>query len=228
MKQIALDISLQPGPSLQNYLPGDNGQALQHLKLWLESSRRAPVPTYLWGPSGSGKSHLLRAVANALQAQGQSFGWIDADCTEPGPFVPEWRAVLFDDVHRYSIVQQHAAFNWFVHASAPGREPCWILAARDSPPADLAVRDDLRSRLGWGHVFALQALSDAQRRAVLLQQAQARGLTLSSDVVDYMLTRFSRDLGHQSALLDQLDAYALQTQRAITVPLLKSMLDDLS
>jgi DnaA family protein len=41
-----------------------------------------------------------------------------------------------------------------------------------------------------------------------------------------MLSRFSRDLGSLMQLLGQLDAYALQTQRAITIPLLKAMLEE--
>jgi DnaA family protein len=100
------------------------------------------------------------------------------------------------------------------------------LAAGLLPPADLALRDDLRSRLGWGHVFGLQSLSDAQRRAVLRRQADARGLLLSDEVIDYILSRFTRDLVHLVQLLNQLDAYSLQTQRAITIALVKSMLEN--
>lgn len=92
-------------------------------------------------------------------------------------------------------------------------------------PADLKLRDDLRSRLGWGHVYALQVLSDTERRAVLRQEADARGLFLSDEVMSYMLTRFSRDLSSLMTLLDHLDQFALQTQRAITIPLIKSMLE---
>jgi len=89
------------------------------------------------------------------------------------------------------------------------------------------LRDDLRSRLGWGHVFQLQLLSDAERRAVLRKQADARGVFLSDEVMDFMLTRFSRDLGSLMQLLDRLDGYALQTQRAVTIPLIKSMLENI-
>jgi len=135
---------------------------------------------------------------------------------------------LLDDVHRYSAVQQHAAFNWFVHATAPSDgQPRWVLAAGDVPPTELALREDLRTRLGWGHVFGLSVLAESERRAVLRQQADERGIFLSDEVMDYMLTRFSRDLGSLVQLLDRLDGYALQTQRAITVPLLKSMLEQL-
>jgi len=60
----------------------------------------------------------------------------------------------------------------------------------------------------------------------LRQNADERGIFLSDEVMDFMLNRFSRDLGSVVQLLDQLDGYALQTQRAITIPLLKSMLED--
>jgi DnaA family protein len=131
-----------------------------------------------------------------------------------------------DDVHLLNLEQQHTAFNWFVNALTPtSGMPRWVLAAGALPPADLKLRDDLRSRLGWGHVYALQVLSESERRSVLLQEAQARGVYLSDEVVSFMLTRFSRDLGSLMQLLDNLDHYALQNQRAITIPLIKLMLE---
>jgi DnaA family protein len=75
-------------------------------------------------------------------------------------------------------------------------------------------------------VFALHALTDAERRAVLRQEADARGVFLGDEAMDFILNRFSRDLGNLMQLLDQLDGYSLQTQRAITIPLIKSMLDN--
>lgn len=56
---------------------------------------------------------------------------------------------------------------------------------------------------------------------MLRQSADARGVFLGDEVMDYMLTRFSRDLGSLMELLELLDGYALQTQRAITIPLIK-------
>ncbi|MDP3171549.1 MAG: DnaA regulatory inactivator Hda, partial [Polaromonas sp.] len=74
--------------------------------------------------------------------------------------------------------------------------------------------------------FALQALTETDRRSVLRQEADARGVFLSDEAMDFILSRFSRDLGNLMQLLDQLDGYALQTQRAITIPLIKSMLEN--
>ncbi len=226
MKQIALDIGLAPGPTLKNFFAGPNQAALQHMQLWVGSDKRSPVPTYVWGESGSGKTHLLRAVQATLRDQGCPVGWMDAGVAEPTSFDESWRVVIMDDVHLYTAVQQHAAFNWFVNATTPSDgQQRWVLAAGSMPPSDLVLREDLRTRLGWGHIFQLQVLSESERRAVLRQQADERGVFLSDEVMDFMLNRFSRDLSSLIQLLDQLDGYALQTQRAITIPLIKAMLE---
>jgi DnaA family protein len=228
MKQLVLDMGLSQGPSLNNFCAGSNEAALIHLKLWLgppgtELASRSPLPTYLWGNSGCGKTHLLKATAAALQAQGLCVGWLDTSVAEPLDFDESWAAVLMDDVHAFNLAQQQTAFNWFVNAQTLQRA---VLAGGALPPSDLKLRDDLRTRLGWGHVFALHALDEPQRRAVLRASADARGVMLSDEVMDFMLTRFSRDLGSLMELLDLMDSYALQTQRAITIPLIKTMMDN--
>ena len=227
MKQLPLDIGLSAGPTLRSFCAGPNQAALQHLALWVDekstTARRSPVPAYLWGPHGSGKTHLLKAVREALRAQGAVVGWLDASIAEPPPYQDHWAAVLLDDVHLYTAVQQHAAFSWFVQAQTHQR---WVLGAAEPPPPDLLVRDDLRSRLGWGHVFALKLLSEPERRAVLRQAADARGVFLGDDVMDFMLTRFSRDLGSLMELLELIDAYAMQAKRAVTIPMIRAMMED--
>lgn len=227
MKQLALDIGLSTRPSLETFFSGPNEAAINHLRLWTYGGTRAPVPTYLWGETGSGKTHLLQAVHQALTEQGLAVGWLDGHTFNPPEFNDDWAAVLMDDVHLYNSEQQHTAFNWFVNALTPRTgTPRWVLAAGALPPADLQLRDDLRTRLGWGHVYGLQVLDEAARRAVLRQAAESRGLFLSDEVMSYMLKRFSRDLGSLMQLLDHLDHYAMQTQRALTIPLVRAMLEN--
>ena len=242
MQQIALDIGLRTPPTLDNYFPGPNAAALAHLRHWLPARpdggpadvvrphggpsdvlRPDSAPTYVWGPEGSGKTHLLQAAVAGLRAQGHNVGYLDSDTQEPPAFDESWSAVVMDDVHLYADALQHTAFSWFVQAHTLQRP---VLAAGRLAPVDLALREDLRTRLGWGHVLGLQLLDETQSRAVLRQVADARGLVLSEEVMDFSLRRFSRDLGSLMQLLDGLDRYALQTQRALTIPLVKSMLEN--
>ena len=226
MRQIALDIGLSTGPTLANFCAGPNADALQHMALWLGgagATTRSPVPTYFWGPTGSGKTHLLKAAREGLREQGARAGWLDPSVTEAPAFDEHWAAVLLDDVHLYSVQQQQLAFNWFVHAQTLQRP---VLAAGDQAPLGLPLREDLRSRMGWGHIFRLHLLTEPERRAVLRQEADSRGVFIGDDVMDYMLTHFSRDLGHLLELLELLDGYSLQTQRPITIPLIRSMLEN--
>lgn len=227
MKQLALDIGLAPVPTLSNFVPAGNEAALEHLRLWSGSPTRSPVPTFLWGAGGSGKTHLLLAVREAFREHGARVGWMDAANLNPPDYDESWEAVLLDDCHLYTAAQQAMAFNWFVHAQTPPQGSArWVLAAGALPPSDLQLREDLRTRLGWGHVFQLHALGETERRAVLRRAADERGVFLSDEVMDFMLNRFSRDLSSLMMLLDQLDAYALRTQRAITIPLIRSMLEN--
>lgn len=228
IKQLALDIGLTPLPTLERFFIGPNTAVMQQLRASVDGCSQAAhsaIPMYLWGESGSGKTHLLKATNEALRERGLRAGWMDADTTSAAPFDENWSAVLLDEVHWYSPQQQAAAFNWFINATSPATgAPRWVLAAGDVPPTDLLLRDDLRSRLGWGHVFQMHLLDEAARRLVLRQEADARGVFLSDEVMDYMLKRFSRDLGSLMQLLDKFDSFALRTQRALTIPLLKTML----
>jgi len=217
MKQIPLAIGPQPAPTFDSFLPGANAAALQHL----QALQSLNAPVYLWGPSGSGKSHLLQAVADQWQQAGHRVGWLDARTAAPWPLDEAWALVLLDDCQALDADQQQGAFTVFVDALTRGVQ---LVAAGSLPPVDLPVREDLRTRLGWGHVFALQPLGEAEARAALRREADRRGVFLSDEVMDYLLTRFSRDLKHLMKLLDRLDRFALAQHRQITVPLLKTML----
>ena len=229
MKQIALDIAPTPAPTLEGFVAGGNRAAVQFLAQWCAAgSSRLAVPVYLWGEAGCGKTHLLQAVQHTLQRQGEPCGWLDTASADDLAFDSGWRAALMDDVQAFTPGQQHAAFNWFINAMTPadGQPPRAVLAAGSLPPADLPLREDLRTRLGWGHVFQIHAPAEGERRALLQQAAVERGITLGDGVTDYVLTHFARDMGSLMRLLERLDRYSLQTRRAVTIPLLKAMLEE--
>ena len=216
MKQLPLPIVAPATARFDTFVAGANAAVLQHLE-----QMDGPTPVYLWGPSGSGKTHLLRAIAHQRQQRGERIGWFDAGSRPPWWMEPGCTLLLLDGCDDYDDAQQRSAFALLVEAQSHG--VAWVAAAR-VPPVDLGVREDLRTRLGWGPVFALHSLPEEQARAVLRRESDRRGIFLSDEVMDYLLTRFARDLSHLMALLDRLDGFALAEHRSVTVPLLKKML----
>jgi len=227
MQQITLDIGTPLLPTLENFYPGPNAEALAYLQQWLAAADDGAAPVvgvYIAGPAGSGKSHLVHALVYALRGKGKSVGVLGPDSQASASFDPAWSAVFLEDVHTYDSALQHTAFNWFVNAQT---EQLAVFATGTEVPRALAVREDLRTRLGGGQVFRLQTLREAEVRTVLRSSAQQRGLVLGEEVLDFVMHRFSRDLGSLMPLLAALDHYALQTQRAITIPFVKTMLERL-
>jgi DnaA family protein len=220
-RQVPLDLAPEPAWRLDTFLPGDNAawpevqDALHH--------PNPGVPVYLWGPAGAGKTHLLRAAASLAQARGlrvAAFGPADAP---PWELNEDVALLLLDDCQTYSADQQHAAFSAFVEATSLGIA---VLAAGSLPPVDLALRDDLRTRLAWGLVYQLMPPTEDQVRALLRREADRRGILLTDDVMDYLLKRCARDLSHLMHLLDRLDGYSLAAKRGVSVPLLRQMLTE--
>jgi DnaA-homolog protein len=217
MRQIPLPLAGGTPPTFDTFVPGPNAAVLVHLRTLVMPG----APVYLWGASGSGKSHLLAALRHAVQDQGLQAGRFDP--RRDPVLIPDWTLVVLDDCERLDEPAQAEAFRLFVEAAAHGVQ---VVAAGSVPPVDLPVREDLRTRLGWGPVFQLQPLGEEQTRAVLRREADRRGIFLSDEVMDHLLTRFARDLKHLMQLLDRLDRYALARARGVTVPLIRQMLDE--
>jgi DnaA family protein len=209
--QLALDL-LQPlQPSLDNFVPGRNVEALAALR----RLARAQLPdriVYLWGEPGSGRTHLLRALA----------AWPGAWHWQPSSAPEQPGLSLVDDAQALDAGAQVALFNRLNAVRADVGMAC--VAAGHAPPSQLALREDLRTRLAWGLVYQLHPLTDDDKAAALRAHAATRGVALADDLVPYLLTHLPRDLRTLVAALDALDAYALARQRPLTVPLLKEWL----
>ncbi len=235
MRQLPLELGPALPTGLDDFVCGGNLELLTWLQAWPDSAQPG-TPVYLWGDPGSGKTHLLRGLALRALAQGWHVLWLGRTgfhaWDTPADDAPT--LVLIDDCQSLDATQQHWAFKLFIENAAAlatqqatGQETralMALVAAGTVPPTDLPVRDDLRSRLGWGLVFGVQPLGEDDTREALKHEAARRGLRLGEGVTPYLMTHFSRNLGDLMNLLERLDRYALAEQRVVTVPLLKQML----
>ena len=217
MHQLILDLLPENPPSLDNFVPGENTQALAMLAAWKFGKDSEPF-MLLWGESGSGKTHLLRACASEYHDATD-----DPDLTllekQGNTAVVDGMAI--DNIEVLSSAGQIVLFDLFNHLRAADHR---LLAAASQPPLQLSMREDLRTRLGSGLTFRLIPLSDQEKMRVLSEQAQARKLPLPPGALDYLLTRAPRDMRCLMACLAALDRYSLEHKRPITFPLLRDVL----
>ena len=213
MRQLILDLLPETPPSLDNFVSGGNVEAVAALTGWLAGAR-AETSFCLWGEAGVGCSHLLLA---------SGFTYADAALDPALSGVADAQQLAVDHVAALNEAGQIALFNHFNRLKMAGGQ---LLTAADRPPAHLALREDLRTRLGSGLVYRLQPLADGEKVAALAAQARERGLKLSPESIDYLMRHAPRDMRTLSAFVGALDRYTLEHKRAVTLPLLRELLNE--
>ncbi len=201
MKQLLLDIQPPSPPTLDNFIPGGNAEALHSLKMAINGANEARF-IYLWGAPGSGKSHLLQACNDLALANNLPLS-------------------VVDDVNTLDEEAQIELFNYFNQLRSSGGI---LITSGNAAPTQMGLRDDLATRLAWGLVYQLHPLTDEEKAQALKTHALARGMKLPDDVVDYCLRYLRRDLPTLMAVLNALDQWSLTEKKPVTVPLLKKLL----
>lgn len=223
MKQLLLDIAPPAPPTLDNFVPGRNRELLLVLDDMLTGRERF---VYLWGATGCGRSHLLQAAVVAATHNQQNAVYIE--CGRTGDTNTAFAAastadcVAVDDVECLSADAQIALFNLYNHMRDEGHAR--LLISGSVAPAQLGLREDLVTRLGWGLVYQVHELTDEEKVQAMQSHAASRGFDLPQEVNDYLLRHGRRDMPSLIATLDALDRYSLANQRQITVPLLRELL----
>ncbi|HEY4750219.1 MAG TPA: DnaA regulatory inactivator Hda [Steroidobacteraceae bacterium] len=226
MRQIPLSVRLPDRAVFESFLAARNAQAVEHLQRL--ASGAPGGPSWLCGPPGSGKTHLLQATC-AAAAAGMRAGYVPlAEVAHLGVGVleglPQLECLCLDDIDR---VAGDAAWERGIFAllceleDAAGR---LVFAAR-SPPALVGwVLADLGSRCAASAVFQLRALEEQEQHAALQLRARLRGLELPDETWHWLQRRFPRDMGTLYELLDTLDEAALAEKRRLTVPFIREVL----
>lgn len=218
-QQLLLGLHLQQTPTLDNFVPGGNLELLDRLKSMADP--RCFDALYLWGDAGCGRSHLLQATAREAESRRPvmrlSAGQIgDAIECPPGGLL------VIDDLHDLGPDAQGALFRTFNAARLAGLA---LLLSGPVPPLSLALREDLRTRVGQCLIYEIKPLDDAEKTAALLSHARQRGMRIDESVIDYLLRHGRRDLPSLMAVLDALDRLSLEYKRPPTLPLLREILN---
>jgi DnaA family protein len=223
-QQLPLGLSIRPSVDFASFIVGRNGEAVSRLR-----TPQDPF-IYLWGESGSGKSHLLQAAC--LQAHGEDRLPAYLPLKSEQEIDPEmlvglesYALVCLDDLERIAgkAVWERAIFNLFNLLRENDGE---LIVAADRPPANLPIElPDLASRLTWGPCYHLIPLDDDERLELLMTSAERRGMSMSVETASFLLQRTPRDIHFLTLLIDRLDTASLAAQRRLTIPFVREILN---
>ena len=214
-KQLTLDLQIRPEPSLENFAPGDNAELVSVLTS-IKREGKGPYFLYLWGVTGSGRTHLLHAVDPLA-----GFERVPA-------FSPERTVYTVDDADRLSEDDQQKLFDLMCdirsHVREGERPGYFLITSGSVPPAQMRGRPDVISRLSWGLVFQVRALSDEQKDQALAKLASDSRIDLPEDARRWMLEHLPRDMGTLADGVFEVERTALQSSRKITRSLVRQCL----
>ena len=226
--QYTLAVTLPEDETLDSFYAAGQSEAVAFLKHYLRLPQQQQ-PVYLFGASGSGKSHLLYASCVQAQEQGLTSQLLTLeDCRSLSPRLldnlEQLDLVCLDNIQAIAgeLSWQTAVFDLYNRMQEQGKA---LIIVGNEPPVALGLQlADLVSRLQACTGFQLRLLTDEDKQRLLQQKARLRGMELPDEVARYLLNHQDRDIRALVSTLDKLDKASIVHQRKLTIPFLKEIL----
>lgn len=226
-QQLPLDIGLLDSASFASYYTGSNREAAQSVA---DAAERGGQFIYLWGKTGTGKTHLLHAACRHSADCGAAPAYFNL--TQASLLAPEilesleQRAlVCLDDIHAIAGKSDWEAALFHLYNRIRDHGACLLISARARPAEIGLAMPDLASRLNGSLIFQLQESDDEEKLAALQLRARGRGMELPEEVGRFLLRRCPRDMHALFDLLQRLDEGSLSLQRKLTIPFVRQFVE---
>lgn len=213
MQQPSLNLAPSFTPTLDNFIAHGNQEVISHLQAWLSNTPPHPL-IYLWGSSGSGKSHLAQGLQKPRINLSEAISsWEN---------LKNEQYLILENIHQYPANHSSQLF-LLIHERLQNNLP--LLITSQFPPQKLPFISDINSRLQWGLVLHLNELSDEEKTRALQQQAHIKGIEIPDLVAIYLLQHAHRNINFLFSYLSFLDEWTLAKHRHIlTIPLIRDTL----
>lgn len=242
LKKLNIDPQLNPKYSFDNYIEGDCNRLARSAGYAVASNPGGTSfnPLFIYGASGLGKSHLAHAIGASVKTQSPDKLVLYVNAERFGQqlvesignrtvndFVNFYQLIdvlIIDDIHFISGREktQEIFFQIFNHLHTSGKQ---IIMTCDKAPKDLVgFEERLLSRFKWGLTADLQIPDIDTRISILHKKMQTDGITLPSDVIEYVAHNIESNIRELEGALVSLLAQSTLNRKEVDLPLAKQML----
>lgn len=208
-----------------------------------DSDRVSFNPLFLYGGVGSGKTHLMQAIAWQilgripvrtviyLSAEKFMYRFVQALRFQNIMFFKEQLrsadVLIIDDVQ--FIAGKEATQKELFHTfNTLVEQGCQIIISADQSPDDLCgIEESLRSRLGWGLVADIHDTTYELRFSILQNRAKHLGITVPKPVLEFLASKISSNIRNLEGALNRITAHAQLVGHDITMEITRELLKDL-
>lgn len=230
-RQIPVTFEFQSNFTFAGFYSGNNAEIVCQLQSLAQTEKEQQL--YIWGATGSGKTHLLQACCQlAKAAEKDPFylalpkGKLPSTALLEG--LEAMEIVCLDDMQNIADNPdwQQALFNFYnIHRQNNHQ----LVLTADCPPKFLPFQLlDLKTRMSWGLTLKIQELSEDQLIAALTHKAHYLGFDIPHKVGKFLLNHYVHDLPALWLLLEEIDRATLAAKRKLSIPFLKQILAEIN
>ncbi len=214
--QLTLNIRLRDDATFENFIGSAAARIQGRERLY-----------YLWGPAGSGKSHLLQALCHQVNSENGDSIYLEnlkVNSTEILHSLESISLICLDDIDEILGDEKWELAMFHLMNSVKDGAARLIVSA-SVPAAKLTCNlPDLASRLKAAVAVETGTPGDEEKLIMLKKRANNRGFDLNDEVARFILGRAPRDMRHLIELLERLEVETLRQQKMVTIPFVKKTL----
>ena len=226
--------------TFENFIVGSSNKLAHAASVAVANHPTAYNPLFLYGASGLGKTHLMKAIANEVHRTRPNFNIIfvkGEDFTNElvrsiekkttSKFKDKYRnadMLLIDDIQFIAgkVATQEEFFHTFNSLYDAGKQ---IILTSDRPPKDIQhLEERIQSRFEGGLIVDIQPPDTELRIARLKRKAQIMNVKLSDDVLTFLGENVKSNIRQLEGVIKKLGAYSFVNGTTITVDIARSVL----
>ena len=218
--------------TFENFVEGSSNKFAKAACYAVAKEPNTYNPLFIYGNSGLGKTHLLYAVINYMKKNPEGINIVYKKCESfldeliksirngsTTAFKEKYRScdvLLIDDI-QFLAGKEQTQEEFFHTFSALYESDKQIILTSDRPPKEIKpLEDRLRTRFEGGLLADVQPPSFELRIAIIKQKADAMGLSISNDLVEYMAERLQNNIRQIEGVLKRIYAVYSLTSAEVT------------